>query len=178
MAYHKGRGIMFGGVHDVEESEEGIDSEFFNNLFAWNIERNRYFPLLMRKSRGNINRRKPQEARSGRRGRGQANEDELLRNLAALQTGKPLADADEMDVETPTDGTDEKQLPAKEVLHEFPHARFNAQVTVQVSLISEHLSEVQKAPRSTSVSFISLHFVSAKGPGRPSPFGSLPIWQS
>ena len=135
MAYHKGRGIMFGGVHDVEESEEGIDSEFFNNLLAWNIERNRYFPLLLRKPRVNANQRKPQEARSGRRGRGQANEDELLRNLAALQTGKSLADADEMDVEKPTDGTDEQQLPAKEVLHEFPHARFNAQVTVQVSLI-------------------------------------------
>ncbi|PIG89143.1 Kelch repeats protein [Aspergillus arachidicola] len=27
MAYHKGRGIMFGGVHDVELSEEGIDRQ-------------------------------------------------------------------------------------------------------------------------------------------------------
>lgn len=27
-AYHKGRGICFGGVHDVEESEEGIDSSY------------------------------------------------------------------------------------------------------------------------------------------------------
>src|SRR5882757_2689323 len=34
MAFHKGRGIMFGGVHDVEESEEGIDSEFFNALLV------------------------------------------------------------------------------------------------------------------------------------------------
>jgi hypothetical protein len=124
---------MFGGVHDVEESEERIDSEFYNGLFAWNIERNRYFPLSLRKPRANANQRKPQETRGGRRGRGQANEDELLRNLAALQTGKSLADADEMDVEKPTDDTDEKQLPAKEVLEEFPHARFNAQLTVQVS---------------------------------------------
>lgn len=130
MAHHRGRGIMFGGVHDVEESEEGIDSEFFNGLFAWNIERNRYFPLSLRKPR--TNQRKPQETRSGRRGRGQANEDELLRNLAALQTGKSLADADEMDVEKTTGDTDEKQLPAKEVLQEFPHVRFNAQLTVQV----------------------------------------------
>jgi hypothetical protein len=121
---------MFGGVHDVEESEEGIDSEFFNGLFAWNIERNRYFPLSLRKPR--TNQRKHQETRSGRRGRGQANEDELLRNLAALQTGKSLADADEMDVENTTGDTDEKQLPAKEVLQEFPHVRFNAQLTVQV----------------------------------------------
>merc|ERR1711939_964925 len=33
MSFHKGRGVMFGGVHDVEESEEGIDSEFFNEMF-------------------------------------------------------------------------------------------------------------------------------------------------
>ena len=33
MAHHRGRGILFGGVHDVEDSEEGIDSEFFDQLF-------------------------------------------------------------------------------------------------------------------------------------------------
>lgn len=129
MTHHKGRGIAFGGVHDVEESEEGIDSEFFNTLFAWNIERNRYFALGLRKARAN--QRKPQEARGGRRGRGQANEDELLRNLAALETGKSLDFADEMDIEKPKDVSDEPQLPTKEVLMEFPHPRFNAQLAVQ-----------------------------------------------
>ncbi|KAK2626649.1 hypothetical protein QTJ16_003824 [Diplocarpon rosae] len=129
MAYHKGRGIAFGGVHDVEESEEGIDSEFFNTLFAWNIERNRYFPLVLRKVRA---QRKPQDnARGGRRGRGQANEEELLRNLAALQTGKSLDFSGEIDIEKPTDESQESELPAKEVLMEFPHPRFNAQLTVQ-----------------------------------------------
>lgn len=37
MVHHKGRGIAFGGVHDVEEDEEGIDSEFFNQLLAYNM---------------------------------------------------------------------------------------------------------------------------------------------
>lgn len=37
MVHHKGRGIAFGGVHDVEEDEEGIDSEFFNQLLAFNM---------------------------------------------------------------------------------------------------------------------------------------------
>ncbi|KAI6713682.1 hypothetical protein JHW43_003808 [Diplocarpon mali] len=129
MAYHKGRGIAFGGVHDVEESEEGIDSEFFNTLFTWNIERNRYFPLVLRKARA---QRKPQDnARGGRRGRGQANEDELLRNLAALQTGKSLEFSVEVDIEKPKEDSNENELPAKEVLMEFPHPRFNAQLTVQ-----------------------------------------------
>jgi hypothetical protein len=121
---------MFGGVHDIEESEEGIDSEFFNTLFTWNIERNRYFPLSLRKAR--VLQRKPQgETRGGRRGRGQVNEDDLLRNLAALETGKPLADSDDIDIEKWKEDPDQKDLPAKEVLMEFPHPRFNAQLTVQ-----------------------------------------------
>lgn len=130
MAYHKNRGIQFGGVHDVEESEEGINSEFFNTLFAWNIERNRFFSLSLRKPR--TGQRKPQSnERGGRRGRGQAKEDELLRSLAALQAGKYLADEDEMDVDKVEGDTDASALPAKEVLMEFPHPRFNAQLAVQ-----------------------------------------------
>jgi hypothetical protein len=146
MAYHKGRGISFGGVHDVEESEEGIDSEFFNALFAWNIERNRYFPLTLRKPR--TNQRKVQgNDRGGRRGRGQANEEELLRNLAALQTGKPLADADDMDIDGPKEETDEKALPVKEVLLEFPHPRFNAQLTVQDDVLYIYGGTFEKGDR-------------------------------
>ena len=130
MAYHRGRGISFGGVHDVEESEEGINSEFFNGLFAWNIDRNRFFPLALRKPR--VMQRKPQaNDRGGRRGRGQANEDELLRNLAALRTGKSLDDMDDMDVDTVKDSVADVELSAKEVLMEFPHPRFNAQLAVQ-----------------------------------------------
>jgi hypothetical protein len=137
---------MFGGVHDVEESEEGIDSEFFNTLFTWNIERNRYFPLSLRKPR--VNQRKPQgDARGGRRGRGQANEDELLRNLAALETGKPLADADDMDIEKPKEDADQKDLPAKEVLMEFPHPRFNAQLTVQDDVLYVYGGTFEKGDR-------------------------------
>jgi hypothetical protein len=129
MAYHKGRGISFGGVHDVEESEESIDSEFFNTLFAWNVERNRFFPLALRKPR--TAQLKPQgDPRGSRRGRGQAKEEELLRNLAALETGKPLGSIDKMDIEQPEDEP-ERQLPTKEMMMEFPHPRFNAQMTVQ-----------------------------------------------
>lgn len=147
MAYHKGRGIQFGGVHDVEESEEGIESEFFNQLFAWNIERNRYFPLTLRKSRAN-NQRKPQEGgRGGRRGRGQANEEELLRNLAALETGKSLAEADEMDIEKPKEESDGKDLPAKLVLTEFPLPRFNAQLAVQNDVLYIYGGTFEKGDR-------------------------------
>ncbi|TVY12736.1 Kelch repeat-containing protein 3 [Lachnellula arida] len=144
MAYHKGRGIMFGGVHDVEESEEGIDSEFFNALFAWNIERNRYFPLALRKVRA----KKQVDTRGGRRGRGQANEDELLRNLAALQTGKSLADAEDMEIENPKgEDVNASELPTKEVFMEFPHPRFNAQLTVQDDVLYLYGGTYEKGDR-------------------------------
>ncbi|KAH8815009.1 hypothetical protein F5884DRAFT_160113 [Xylogone sp. PMI_703] len=146
MTFHRGRGISFGGVHDVEESEEGIDSEFFNTLFAWNIERNRYFPLTLRKPR-NDQRKAQANDRVGRRGRGQANEDELLRNLAALETGRSLADIDQMKIEKPKEYSDEKEPPRKISLMEFPHPRFNAQLAVQEDTLYIYGGTFEKGDR-------------------------------
>ncbi|KAI1394126.1 galactose oxidase [Hypoxylon trugodes] len=133
MTYHKGRGIMFGGVHDVEQTEEGMDSEFFNHLFAWNIERNRFFPLALRKAR--VQKKTPaSEQRVGRRGRAQANEEELLKQLAALQAGSSLEDAENMDIDIKAEKEpEEPEKPVREmpVSMEFPHPRFNAQLAVQ-----------------------------------------------
>ncbi|KAH9909045.1 galactose oxidase [Xylariomycetidae sp. FL2044] len=133
MAYHKGRGLLFGGVHDVEQSEEGMDSEFFNQLYAWNVERNRFFPMTLRKPRAQKKAPGP-EQRVGRRGRAQANEEELLKQLAALQAGSSLEDADTMDIETNQgEELEEPEKPMREmpVTMEFPHPRFNAQMAVQ-----------------------------------------------
>lgn len=130
MAYHKGRGILFGGVHDVEESEEGIDSEFFDTLFAWNIERNRYFQLTLRRARAAP--RKPAEDRGGaRRGRGKADEAELLRNLAALETKGSLAVAEPTDRGVAMDIDVDPVKLVKPILMNMPHPRFNAQLAVQ-----------------------------------------------
>ncbi|KXH67099.1 hypothetical protein CSAL01_01376 [Colletotrichum salicis] len=132
MAWHKGRGILFGGVHDVEDSEEGMDSEFFRELFAWNIERNRFFPLALRKARQQ-KKANPAEQRGGRRARAQDREEELLRQLAALETGKSLADADDMEIEKKEEEPDEDASPLREmaITMELPHQRFNAQLAVQ-----------------------------------------------
>jgi hypothetical protein len=145
MTYHKGRGISFGGVHDVEETEEGIDSEFFNDLFAWNIERNRFFPLALRKPR-NVKKSQPVE-RGGRRGRGQANEEELLRNLAALETGKSIESADLMDVDMPKDEDVAPSAPDKKIVMEFPHPRFNAQLAVQNDVLYIYGGTFEKGDR-------------------------------
>jgi hypothetical protein len=129
MAYHKGRGIFFGGVHDVEESEEGIDSEFFNDLLIWNVDRNRFFPLALRRPKAG-GKKQNQAARG--RDRGKADEEELLRNLAALETKGSITDAEDLDTQMKHTPEEEpsftKEAPVK---FEMPHPRFNAQLTVQ-----------------------------------------------
>jgi len=137
MAYHKGRGLSFGGVHDVEQSEEGIDSEFFNELFTWNIERNRFFPMALRKPRVQ-KKANASDQRVGRRGRAQANEEELLKQLAALQAGMSLENADDMDIDLKNDGDNEEPAnPVREmpVSMEFPSPRFNALLAVQEDVL-------------------------------------------
>ena len=131
MAHHKGRGILFGGVHDVEDSEEGIDSEFFDALFAWNIERNRYFQLTLRRPREPNKKQSATERGVNRRERGKADEAELLRNLAALENKDFTAESDEMVIETTAKEETLPTNPIQPVLMTMPHPRFNAQLAVQ-----------------------------------------------
>ena len=146
MTWHKGRGILFGGVHDVEQSEDGMDSEFFNQLFAWNIERNRFMPLGLRKPRQQ--KKVVAEPRAGRRGRGQANEEELLRQLAALETGASLDDAEGIELEKREEAEPE-ETPAREmpVRMEPPSVRFNAQITVQDDVLYIYGGTFEKGDR-------------------------------
>ena len=121
---------MFGGVHDVEESEEGIESEFFNDLFAWNIDRNRFFTLTLRRPKAPT---KAKNVGPRNRDRGKADEEELLRNLAALGTKGTLEDSTDIDMST---SLPEESKPAETkqdlpVRFEFPPPRFNTQMTVQ-----------------------------------------------
>lgn len=129
-AYHKGRGIMFGGVHDVEESEEGIESEFFDQLFALNLERNRFFPLALRRARTAPGKQQADD-RGAKRGRGKADEAELLRNLAALKSNGTIGDLDAMDIIPIEEAEETPAKAAKPILSTMPHPRFNSQLAVQ-----------------------------------------------
>ncbi|GAM83299.1 hypothetical protein ANO11243_012860 [Dothideomycetidae sp. 11243] len=133
MAHHRGRGILFGGVHDVEDSEEGIDSEFFNQLWAYNVERNRFFPLALRRPRATNNAKRPAQAeRAKRGGRAKADEEELLRNLALIEgKGGDQANGDASASDSDPDSDEDEPAVEKPVQYELPHARFNAQLAVQ-----------------------------------------------
>ncbi|PYI12748.1 kelch repeats protein [Aspergillus sclerotiicarbonarius CBS 121057] len=132
MAYHKGRGIMFGGVHDVELSEEGIDSEFFDTMFAWNTDRNRFFPLALRRPRAQGKKQLANQMKS--RDRSKADEEELLQNLKALEAKGGIRSQDDDEVElSAAKKEEEPEQPEKPAIvrFEMPHQRFNAQLAVQ-----------------------------------------------
>ena len=150
MAYHKGRGVMFGGVHDVEESEEGIDSEFFNQLFIWNVERNRYMPLTLRRPKLNANKKAAQQANVNRRDRGKAAEEEILATLKALEMKAGVsADLDSDDEAGKAKEEEEEQdtRPEKPKIFEFPHPRFNAALTVQADTLYIYGGTYEKGDR-------------------------------
>ncbi|KAI9926735.1 hypothetical protein ASPWEDRAFT_164928 [Aspergillus wentii DTO 134E9] len=132
MAYHKGRGIMFGGVHDVELSEEGIDSEFFDSLYTWNLDRNRFFPMGLRRPRAPGKKQLANQVKS--KDRSKADEEELLQNLKALEAkgGFRAEDDEELQPAAPKveEEPEEPQKPAI-VRFEMPHRRFNAHLAVQ-----------------------------------------------
>ncbi len=116
----------------------GHGQQFFNQLFAWNIERNRFFPLALRKPQAGAGKKgggEQQQQRGGGQGRAQANEEELLRQLAALQAGGELEDADEMELDRREDeAADEdkdKKVRDMPVSSEMPHPRFSAQLAVR-----------------------------------------------
>lgn len=164
MAWHRGRGILFGGVHDVQESEEGIESEFFNGLFAWNVERNRFFGLGLKKPRGGGGgggggKGKggggggEQRAVGGRRGRAKENEEELLRGLAALRAGAGVEDEEGDGVDGLLEGgkkeeeREERVLREMPVRAEFPHPRFNALLAVQDDVLYVYGGTFEKGDR-------------------------------
>jgi hypothetical protein len=119
----------------VELTEEGIDSEFFDTLFAWNTDRNRFFPLSLRRLRAPGKKQQANQAMKSRN-RGKADEEELLKNLKALEAkGVFAGDDDDVDeaMQLNTPKVDESVEPAKPavVRFEMPHRRFNAQLAVQ-----------------------------------------------
>ena len=133
MAYHRGRGIQFGGVHDIENSEEGIDSEFFSNLLVWNVDRNRFFPLSLRRPK--TSQKKPQAADRGKRGKAKADEEELLRNLAALEAKDTAAEIKDEHNDDQNQNQDGDSGDSKPIAWEMPHPRFNSQLTVQDDVV-------------------------------------------
>lgn len=124
MQFHKKRGVLFGGVYDFEETEESLDSEFYNQLLTYNLETNRWFSLNIRENK----ERKKVAAKD--RNRDQDLEDLLneILSKANLQTEDDLSELELVKERE----AEQEEVEKKEyaVLNHLPHPRFNAMTCV------------------------------------------------
>ncbi|KAK9468759.1 hypothetical protein V1512DRAFT_220170 [Lipomyces arxii] len=121
MMFHKGRGVLFGGVYDTDETEETLESVFYNDVYAYQIASNKWFPLVLRPPR-----KRPQTAPDDKvKSKG----NDLAENLARL-LNEP---EEEMQAEE-DDSSDESEDGDGKVEHPItltlPHPRFNAATAV------------------------------------------------
>lgn len=125
LTFHKNRGILFGGVYDYEESEEQIDSEFYNNLYSYQVETNRWYNLILKSQRKKV-LQKENKSR-----------DEDLEDILNSILAKALLN-DEDDDEDVSQIERLKRLEEQEVevtvdypiLNQLPHPRFNSTTCV------------------------------------------------
>ena len=128
MVYHRGRGVLFGGVFDTEETEESLESVFYNNLYAYQVEPNKWFSLTLRAPK----KRAAQTIMSKSQERAERDAD-LEANLSKILEGKLDLEVDEKEdeekgVATPSSNEEEDEMPKlKEypVVTSLPHPRFN-----------------------------------------------------
>ncbi|ODQ77330.1 hypothetical protein BABINDRAFT_163589 [Babjeviella inositovora NRRL Y-12698] len=131
MVPHKGRGVMFGGVYDFEETEESLASEFYNTLLTYQTETNRWYSLTLRPQR------KKQKAAVKEKSRDEDLEDLLNSILSKASLNDDDDDDDEVDAEiaaqlakaeeSEDEAPDKKEYPMDGRL---PHPRFNATTCV------------------------------------------------
>lgn len=129
MVHHRGRGILFGGVYDTDETEESLSSTFFNSLYAYQIEQNKWFALTLRA---------PRKKQAVQQSNKVEDRHADLENELAEILGKKLGldndgendaenNADKSREQTPVPDEDKREYP---VVPNLPHPRFNAATAV------------------------------------------------
>lgn len=135
LVYHKNRGILFGGVYDFDESEEQLESEFYNQLYSYQIDSNRWYNLSLRpqrKKKETVKEKSRDEdledilnsilAKSNLN-----DDDEDEDNVAALDKMK---DAEEKKQEAEEEEKEKKDVVEYPIMNQLPHPRFNATTCV------------------------------------------------
>ena len=127
MQLHKGRGYLFGGVYDLDETEETLSSEFYNTLLSYNCETNRWFNSKLKA------RKKKEVFKKEKVNRDKELEDILNEILKNANLNDDDDDEESESLKTDTDleskaASDEEEEKKKEypVRNQMPHERFNA----------------------------------------------------
>lgn len=130
LVHHRGRGVMFGGVFDTDETEESLDSTFYNQLYAYQIESNRWFGLSLRSAK----KRKAalERAQISRDDDLKATLEGIFKDKLDLENAESediVADSAEIPADVDSDGEEivQKEYP---MANQLPHPRFNASMTV------------------------------------------------
>lgn len=136
MAFHKGNVVLFGGVED-DETEEEMDSIFYNDMFALNLDRKKWFPMTLRKKKGKKNRRRRQKETKNE---GQGDDTKVPSQDAGSKEDRTKDAEEQANQENEVDNEDdeneldtaalEKALLEK-VEEVMPCPRFNAAVAIQ-----------------------------------------------
>lgn len=129
MAFHKNRGISFGGVFDYDESEEKLESQFYNTLMTYQNETNRWYNLTLKPRK----KRKQEAVKEKTR-------DEDLEDIlnSILAKAKLNDDSEEADEVSQIEQLRQMELREEEeeskiefpVINQLPHPRFNATTCV------------------------------------------------
>jgi N-acetylneuraminic acid mutarotase len=130
LVVHKRSFVVFGGVED-DETEEDLSSVFFNDLFGFNVDRKRWYPMTIRKRA---------KGGGGSRRRRKKEESEEASALAPVDSASAA-----MDVGDDDDGEDddaeldtaalEAQMKKEEEEDKGPCPRFNAVSAVQRNVL-------------------------------------------
>lgn len=128
LVYHKNRGIMFGGVFDYEESEEQIDSDFYNNLYSYQIDSNRWHNMQLKP-------RRKKQIQVKEKSRDEDLEDILNSILAKASLNDDDDDDDEIskiELLKQQEEQEEQEDDVKEypIMNQLPHPRFNSTICV------------------------------------------------
>lgn len=131
MVYHKGRGILFGGVYDTQETEETLDSVFYNDLYAYQINTNKWFPLTLRPPR-----KKPviQERPVKNKANDLEENLKLLLGESVLDESKGDKDAEMGDSDS-SDSEEEGTKVELPLTLALPHSRFNCSTAVMQDIL-------------------------------------------
>ncbi|KAF9366119.1 hypothetical protein BGX34_006120 [Mortierella sp. NVP85] len=72
MAPYKNRAVLFGGVFDDDVSEETLESTFYNDLYTYQIDTGRWFPMNLKRPK-TAKKKKPKKSKQGGAGAGGSN---------------------------------------------------------------------------------------------------------
>ncbi|KAF8947341.1 hypothetical protein BGZ47_009528 [Haplosporangium gracile] len=77
MAPYKNRAVLFGGVYDDDVNEETLESTFFNELWTYQIDTGRWFPMNLKrpKTAKKKKTKKPKQGGGGQGGAGAGGQD-------------------------------------------------------------------------------------------------------